>query len=229
MGSKEPLAELQKIFSGLEAVRLELPDLRGSFGIGPLSAYGLFCKEGWLEKLEVRYVDLTIEPRARQTGLSFEEHRIFLCKVIGTCNMLEKNGNAGVTLAIEVPLPQLPSDSPMRSHAIETMQIGLKNLFRALQADTVIVHLGLSRIRSEWFLQDVLSDFFASLATNGKLEALDLSHANLNNDDACALARALAENRSIKLINMTGCRTAEDGAEALANVLATRNGLQVIT
>ncbi len=229
MVSEAPLAELQKIFSEQDLVRIELPELRGNFGIGPMAAYGLFSKEDWLEKLQVRHLDLTIEPGSRQTGLSFEEHQVFLRNVIGTCNRLEKKGNAGVTLAIEVPLPQFPSATPMNSYVISMIQMALKHLFQALQDDTVTVRLGLSGIRSEWFLQDILSDYFASLATNGKLEALDLSHANLNDDDACALARALKENRSIKLLNMTGCRTAEDGAEALASVFATRKGFQVIT
>jgi hypothetical protein len=235
MVSNEPLAELQKIFSGPDAVRLELPDLRGQFGlesvlgVDSMTVYDRFRDEGWLEKLDVRHFDLAIEPCSRQAGLSFEEHQVFLRNVIGTCNKLAKNGNAGVTLAIEVPLPRFPSTSPMNSYVISMIQLGLKHLFQALQADKVTVRLGLSGIRSEWFLRDILSDYFASLATNGKLEALDLSHANLSDDDACALARALKENRSIKLLNMTGCRTAEDGAEALASVLAARKGFQVIT
>jgi hypothetical protein len=218
---------LQKIFSEQDAVRVELPELRGQFGIGPMAAYGLFCKEGWLEKLQVRHLDLTIEPCSRHTGLSFEEHQVFLHNVISTCNRLAQNGNAGVTLAIEVPLPQFPSASPMNSYVISMIQIRLKQLFQALQEDTVTVRLGLSGIRSEWFLLDILSDYFASLATNEKLQALDLSHTNLSDVDACALAKALEENRSIQRVNVSRCMTSDKGGKALFAALLKRRDVEV--
>ena len=233
MGSNEPLAELQEIFSGRDAVRLELPDLRGRFGlesvlgVDSMSVYDRFGDEGWLEKLQVRHLDLTIEPYSRHTGLSFEEHQVFLRNVISTCNRLERKGNAGVTLSIEVPLPQFPSTSPMNSYVISMIQLGLKHLFQALQDDTVTVRLGLSGIRSEWFLQDILSDYFASLATNGKLEALDLSHANLSDVDACALAKALEKNRSINWVNIRRCITSDKGGKALFAALLKRRDVEV--
>ncbi|MDB5760034.1 MAG: hypothetical protein JWM30_3323 [Burkholderia sp.] len=192
-----------------------------------MTVYDRFRDEGWLEKLDVRHLDLAIEPVSRHAGLSFEEHQVFLHNVISTCNKLAQNGKAGVTLAIEVPLPQFPSASPMNSYVISMIQIRLKQLFQALQEDKVTVLLGLSGIRSEWFPQDTLSDYFASLATNGKLQALDLSHTNLSDVDACALAKALEENRSIQRVNVSRCITSDKGGKALFAALLKRRDVEV--
>jgi hypothetical protein len=220
----QPLAALQKIFSGQDAVRLELPGISGS------PFYNNFCTGHWLENLQIRHLDLTIEPNVRKEGRHFEEHRVFLGNVIKVCNALARNGNTGLTLGIDVPLPRLTEDySATDTYFRTTTQHGFKFIFDALRADMVVVRLGLSGIRSEWFLQDALSDYFAGLAQNSKLEMLDLSHASLSDGDACALARALEQNRSIKLINISGCLTSDDGAEALAKVLAGRKDIQVIT
>ena len=222
MTAEQPLAALQKIFSGQDAVRLELSEMPGS------PFYNTFCTGGWLEKLQVRHLDLTIEPNARKEGWHFEEHRFFLGKVIEVCNALARNGNTRLTLGIDVPLPRITEDfSATDAYLRGTTQLGFKFIFDALQADTVVVRLGLSSIRSEWFLQDVLSDYFASLATNSKLETLDLSHGNLSDDDACALAGALNKNRSIKSIDLRECITSDKAGKVLFAALLKRREVEV--
>lgn len=218
----QPLAALQKIFSGQDVVRLELPGISGS------PFYNNFCTGDWLEKLQVRHLDLTIEPNVREEGRHFEEHRLFLGKVIEVCNALAKNGNTGLSLGIDVPLPRLIADfSATDAYLRGTTQIGFKFLFEALRADMVVVRLGLSGIRSEWFPHDLLSDYFAGLAQNSKLETLDLSHASLSDDDAYALAIALEKNRSIRSIDLRGCMTSGKGGKTLFAALLRRREIGV--
>lgn len=218
----QPLAALQKIFSGQDAVRIELQGISGS------PFYNILCTRRWLENLQIRHLDLTIEPNVRKEGRHFEEHRVFLGKVIEVCNALARNGNTGLTLGIDVPLPRLTEDfSATDAYHRGTTRLGIKFIFDALQADTVVVRLGLSGIRSEWFLQDVLSDYFAGLPTNSKLEILELSHASLSDDNACALARALEQNRSIRSIDLRGCITSDKGGKALFAALLKRREIEV--
>ena len=226
MEAEQPLAALQKIFSQHDAVRLELPEMfADAFG---KAAYNTFSTEGWLAKLRVRHLDLTIEPNVRKEGRCFEEHRFFLGKVIEACNALAGNGNTGLTLGIDVPLPRLTADYSATDALFRgTTALGFKHLFEALQADTVTVRLGLSGIRSEWFPLDLLSGYFDSLATNSKLETLDLSHANLSDDDACALAGALNKNRSIKSIDLRECITSDKGGKVLFAALLKRREVEV--
>lgn len=95
-------------------------------------------------------------------------------------------------------------------------------LFQQLAADTVIVRLGLSGIRSRWLPIDTFSTYFSSLAHNTRIEELDLSNAELDDDDACALACALMGNRSIRTLAFSGCIIPDKGRAALANVLSKK-------
>ena len=226
MTAEQPLAALQKIFYGQDAVRLELPEM--FTGAPYIGVYNNFSTRSWLENLQVRHLDLTIEPNVRKEGRYFENHRVFLGNVIEACNALAGNGNTGLTLGVDLPLPRLSADLSATDALFRgTTELGFKYLFKALQADTLTVRLGLSSIRSEWFPLDLLSDYFASLAQNRKLEMLDLSHASLSDDDACALARALEQNRSIKSIDLRGCITSDKGGKALFAALLKRREIEV--
>lgn len=219
----QPLAALQKIFSGQDAVRIELQGISGS------PFYNTLCTRRWLENLQIRHLDLTIEPNVRKEGRHFEEHRVFLGEVIEVCNALASNGNTGLTIGIDVPLPRLTEDySATDAYFRTTTQLGFKFIFGALRADTVVVRLGLSGIRSEWFSQDLLSDYFAGLAKSNKLETLDLSHATLSDDDAGALASALAQNRSIRSIDLHGCITSDKAGKTLFAALLKRREIEVV-
>lgn len=226
MAAEQPLAALQQIFSRHDAVRLELPEMSAS----PFDddAYTTFSTGGWLKKLQVRHLDLTIEPNIRKEGRCFEDHRFFLGKVIEACNALAGNGNTGLSLGIDMPLPRLTADySATDAYHRGTTQLGFKYLVEALQADTLTVRLGLSGIRSEWFPRDLLSGYFDSLATNSKLETLDLSDASLSDDDACALAEALDKNRSIKSIDLRECITSDKAGKVLFAALLKRREVEV--
>ena len=219
MKAKKPLIKWQRICSKQHRVRLDLPEKRTFLSQEP--AYNQFKQEKSLKLLNYGHLVLRTDPGIRQTGQCFDEHLFFLRQVVENCNSLKKAGHAVGTLGIELPLPLL-RPGLMHDYEISMVKLQLKIFLETIQTDKVIVSLGLSGMRSEWFGQDMLGNYFASLATNTQLEVLDLSNAELGDADGCALAAALEKNRSIKTVYFKGCTMPEKGKLALALLLEQR-------
>lgn len=220
MESKEPLTQWQRICSKQRRVRLELPGEK-SF-VPHQSAYRTFAQAQSLALLKFGHLELRTDPEVRHAGQCFHEHLFFLRQVVENCNALKKAGYAVGRLGIELPLPRLRPDFIMHEYEASMVKIQLKVFLETIQTDKVIVSLGLSGIRSEWIGLDILANYFASLATNSQLEVLDLSNAELRDEDACALAAALEKNRSIRSIDLSGSTMPRIGMEALVRILKSR-------
>ena len=218
MKSDQLLTQWQKICSKQNRVKVELAGNKDL--LSHLWAYDTFARKESLEFLKFRHLDFKTAPGVRQTGQCFHEHLWFLRQVIDNCNSLKKAGHAIGTLGIELPL--FRPNTIMHDYEVTMAKIQLKIFLETLRADEVIVSLDLSGIRSDWFGLDILADYFASLATNTQLEALDLSGAELSDDDVRALDAALEKNSSIKSICLKDCATSEKGAEILAQIRRRR-------
>lgn len=220
MREKDPLKALKKIFKQSELVRLEVPTL--IFPGVPTAHYWKFSERQWLKQLRLQYLDVTFEGRAEEAPLDLSEHMPFFIQLLKSCNELPEKDRSRLSLGIDVPVR-----GSIPGHFLElTLDLTRKRLFEQLAADKVIVRLGLSGIRSGWLPTDTLSAYFSSLAHNARIEELDLSNAELDDDDACALAAALMENRLIRTLALSGCRMPDRGRAALANVFSKKPNIQ---
>ena len=216
MREKDALKALKRVFKASELVRLEVPTLISPGA--PTDLYWKFSERQWLKQLRLQYLDVKFEVRQEEAPLDLSEHMPFFIQLLKSCNALPEKDRSRLCLSIDVPVR-----GSVPGHFLElTLDLTRKRLFEQLAADKVIVRLGLSGIRSRWLPTDSFSAYFFSLAHNTRIEELDLSNAELDDDDACALAAALMENRSIRTLALSGCIIPDRGRAALANVLSKK-------